>query len=129
MILKRRSNYMFGLWQQVSGKVEQGETGSLAILREIEEETGNWPKKLYSADIIESFYDMLHNCIHLVPVFAAEIEARNRVVLSAEHTEFKWVTAAEAKRYLVFSQQKMSIDVIEREFILKKPPRELEIEF
>ena len=129
LLLKRKSRYMYGLWQQVAGKVEKGETATLAILREIEEETGNWPKTLYSADIVESFYDPAHNCIHMVPVFVAELDASKWVVVSKEHSEFKWVTSAEAKDLVVFTQQRLSIDLVEREFILKKPPDELLIEF
>ena len=95
----------------------------------LEEETGNWPKTLYSADIVESFYDPAHNCIHMVPVFVAELDASKWVVVSKEHSEFKWVTSAEAKDLVVFTQQRLSIDLVEREFILKKPPDELLIEF
>ena len=129
LILKRKSSYMFGLWQQVAGKVEEGESGASAALREIEEETGKCPKYLWSADIVEMFYDIAHDCIHIVPVFVAEFSVRSRVVLSSEHSEFKWVGVDEAKEYLPFSQQKQSLDTIVREFIDKKPPRQLRIEF
>ena len=74
LLLKRKSKYMFGVWQQVAGKIEKGESAVQAVLREIEEETGNWPKELYSADIAETFYDPAHDCIHLVPVFVAELD-------------------------------------------------------
>jgi dATP pyrophosphohydrolase len=129
LLLKRKSSYMYGLWQQVAGKIESGETATQAILREIEEEIGNWPKNLYSADIVESFYDTTHNCIHMVPVFVAEIGAKDWVVLSEEHSDYKWLTVSEARELLSFTQQKISIDLIEREFVLKKPPKELRIEF
>ncbi len=128
-MLKRKSRYMYGLWQQVAGKIETGETVTQAVLREIEEEIGNWPRNLYSVDIVETFYDTTHNCIHMVPVFVAEMEPKDWVVLSDEHSEFKWLTAAEAKDLVSFTQQKLSIDLIEREFVLKKPPKELQIEF
>jgi dATP pyrophosphohydrolase len=129
LLLKRKSEYMYGLWAQVAGKIEAGETATQAILREIEEETGNRPMSLYSADIVESFYETTHNCIHMVPVFVAEMSPKDRVVLSDEHSEFKWVTGAEAREMVSFTQQKLSIDLIEREFVLKKPPDELRIEF
>jgi dihydroneopterin triphosphate diphosphatase len=129
LILKRKSRYMYGLWQQVAGKVEEGENGAAAALREIDEETGNYPKYLYSADIVEIFYDIAHSCIHIVPVFVAEFPVRSRVVLSPEHSECKWVTSDEAKKYLPFAQQKESIDTIDREFIDKEPPWQLRIEF
>ncbi len=129
LVLKRKSSYMHGLWQQVAGKVEEGENGAAAAWREIIEETGCNPKSFYSADIVEIFYDNQHNCIHIVPVFTAEISYDSRVVLSSEHSEYKWVSATEAKRYFSFSQQSGSIDIIEREFIEKEPASNLRIEF
>ena len=125
LIIKRKSRYMFGLWQQVAGRIEQGETAVQAILREIKEETGIIPKGLYSADIVESFYEDTHNCIHIVPVFAAIADSKAEVILSEEHSAYKWVSAAQAKKYLTFIQQRNSIDIINKEFALKKPPEEL----
>jgi dihydroneopterin triphosphate diphosphatase len=129
LVLKRKSRYMFGLWQQVAGKIEEGETAVQAVLREIKEETGLYPRALYSVDIIESFYDMGHNCIHLIPVFAAEFLPKARVVLSPEHSEYKWLSLAEAKKCLIFSQQKTSIDEVALNFIKKEPLPQLRIEF
>jgi dATP pyrophosphohydrolase len=129
LILKRKSSYMFGLWQQVAGKVEKDETGAATALREIVEETCICPKALYSADIVETFYDIGHDCIHIVPVFVAEFSPTAKVVISSEHSELKWVSAADAKKHLCFSQQKQSIDIIYHEFIDKKPRQNLRIEF
>ncbi|HBC47935.1 MAG TPA: NUDIX hydrolase [candidate division Zixibacteria bacterium] len=129
LVLKRQSQYMFGLWQQVGGKVESGEKGTTAILREIKEETGVIPQSLYSVDIVESFYDINHGNIHIIPVFVAEFAPTAEVVLSNEHSEYKWVSLAEAKELLVFTQQRASLDIIDREFIRKEPPPQLKVEF
>jgi dihydroneopterin triphosphate diphosphatase len=127
LILKRNSRYMYGLWQQVAGRIEKGETAVQAILREIKEETGLTPKAFYSADMVESFYDDKHNCIHIIPVFVAVIDSKAKVVLSDEHSQFKWVSANQAKKLVSFLQQKTSIGIIEKEFARKKPPGELRI--
>lgn len=116
---------MFGLWQQVAGKIEKGETAPRAALREIKEETGILPKALYSADIVETFYEDNHKCIHIIPVFAAIADPKAQVILSEEHSEYKWVSAAQAIKHMTFVQQKSSIEIINREFALKKPPKEL----
>ena len=42
-------------WCHVAGKVEENETASQAILREIKEETAIQPQRLLSADYIEQF--------------------------------------------------------------------------
>jgi dATP pyrophosphohydrolase len=127
LILKRKSKYMFGVWQQVAGSIENGETAVEAILRELEEETGQVPMALYSADIVESFYEANYNLIELIPVFVAEFASHAEIVLSDEHSEYKWVSAAEAREHFTFHQQKSSLEIIEREFILKEPPKELRI--
>lgn len=129
LILKRASRYMHGLWQQVAGGIEDGETAIDAIVREIKEETGHSPKALYSADMTESFYNYHRNCIMIIPVFAAEFDSEKDVVLSNEHSDYKWVTVDQAKEHFIFHLQKSSIDVINREFALKDPPDELKIVF
>jgi dihydroneopterin triphosphate diphosphatase len=125
LLLKRKSRYLFGLWGQVAGKIENGETVIQAAFREIKEETGQIPKSLYSCDIVEIFYDIEYNCLQMVPVFAAKLNPDQEVVLSNEHSEFKWVSSTEAKELMIFPQQKSSIDLIDREFIQKEPPKEL----
>ncbi|NLI16914.1 MAG: NUDIX domain-containing protein [candidate division Zixibacteria bacterium] len=127
LLLKRKSPYMFGLWQQVAGRIEKGETAPQAVLREIKEETGLIPTALYSADIVEIFYEDNHKCIHIIPVFAAVADPKANVVLSDEHSDCKWVSASHAKKYVTFVQQKSSIDIVNKEFALKKPPEELRI--
>jgi dATP pyrophosphohydrolase len=126
LLLKRKSKYMHGLWGQVAGKIEDGENPVEAILREIREETGKRPQALYSADIVEIFYEPTLNFIEIIPVFVAELSGQD-IVLSNEHSEFKWVTPAEAKRILSFPQQRFSVDTIVREFIEKEPPSQLGI--
>ena len=76
LLLKRKSLYMFGLWQQVAGSVEVGEKAVEAIMREIREETGVTPMALYSADIVESFFNVDRNCIEMIPVFRGGIRRR-----------------------------------------------------
>lgn len=127
LILKRKSPYMFGLWQQVAGRIEKGETAPQAALREIKEETDLVPKALYSADMVEIFYEDNHRCIHIIPVFAAIADSKAEVTLSDEHSDYKWVSASQAKKHMTFLQQRTSIEIINREFAVKKPPEELRV--
>jgi dATP pyrophosphohydrolase len=129
LILKRKSKYMFGLWQQVSGKIEEDETATQAAVREIKEETGLTPEKLFSADIVETFFDADYNAIRINPIFVAIVSGDVDVTLSHEHSEFKWATASEAKAHFSFYQQRMPLDVIEQEFILREPLQNLRINF
>ena len=130
LVLKRSSRFLMDTWQPISGRVEKGEKAWEAALREIKEETEIVPDRLYSVDQIESFYIAEQNHINLVPVFVGFIEKPQPVKLSPrEHSEYRWITAAEAVDYLSFVQQQRMMEYIEREFV-EKPPREvLRIQF
>ena len=127
LVLKRLSRYLKGSWQQVSGRIETGETGWQAALREIREETGIVPARFYSANETEVFYETRQNCINVIPVFVGFVEADATVVLSAEHHEFRWVTAEEAKEILPFGVQVATIQRIEATFVRRTPPEFLRI--
>ncbi len=127
LILRRRSGYLGGTWQMISGRIERGEKGWEAALREITEETGLIPDRFYSANTLEAFYEVSQNCINLVPVFVGFLDTGQEVRLSHEHEEHRWVTTDEAEEYLVFQQQKDMLKTIEALFVRSKPNAALEI--
>lgn len=130
LIIKRSSKTLEGNWQMVSGLVEKGEKPWEAALREVKEETGIIPSKLFSANKTEIFYEANQNCINIVPVFLAFADEDTPVKLNpAEHNDYKWITFEEATEYLTFSQQTSFIKYFEEEFIKKEPNKFLEIKF
>jgi dATP pyrophosphohydrolase len=129
LILRRVSRYLHASWQQVSGRIEPGELGWQAALREIREETGLVPARFYSVDQTEIFYEHRQNCINIVPVFAGFVEGTPQVELSpSEHDEFRWITVAEARKFLPFSAQLASIEWIEARFVREQASDFLRIE-
>ncbi len=118
-----------GVWQMVTGRIEAGETAWRASLREVTEETGLSVERLYSSNMVESFYEIDEDCIHMVPVFVAFVDGEPEVTLSEEHSDFKWVTCKEAVHLLIFDQQKEMIKKIEKNFILSRPNEHLRIRF
>ena len=82
-----------GSWEAVHGHIEPGETPAEAAGREIREETGLLPARLYSLSRVESFYQHRLDEVALVPVFAGWVEGRAEVTLSLEHDAFDWVPA------------------------------------
>ena len=111
----------------VSGKIEKGETAWQAALREIKEETGLIPDRLYSANEVELFYEVSQNCTNVAPVFIGFIDSHQAVELSSEHSEYKWVTCEEAVQLLTFVHQKKTIEIIEATFVRQKPLEFLKI--
>jgi dATP pyrophosphohydrolase len=121
LLLKRASyQYYPNLWQMVSGKIKEGERAYQTALREIKEETNLIPEKLWIAPNINSFYSPDDEYISLIPVFAAKVSQDSEVIISSEHSEFKWVNKDEAKNFLAWEGQRKSIDVIAEYFISRK---------
>ncbi len=121
LIIKRQTPYLPDSWQMVSGKIEQGEKAWEAALREIREETGLIPDRLYSANDVELFYEVSQNCINLVPVFVGFIDSDQVVTLSPEHSEYKWVSPDEAAGLLSFEHQTRTMRMIEAKFVKQEP--------
>jgi dihydroneopterin triphosphate diphosphatase len=113
LLLKRSpEQYYPNLWQMVSGKIKENETAYRTALREIKEETSLTPEKFWVAPTVNSFYAPDKDYICLLPVFAAKVKYDSKIILSKEHTEFKWVNPEEAKNLLAWDGQRKSIDVI-----------------
>lgn len=111
MLKRRRGTYYGHLWQGVAGKKMRSETAVETAIREVTEETGLRPVRLVVVDYMTSFYQSHHDRIHLVPVFGVEV-GRAKVLLSDEHTEFKWVDLQAAQSLLSWRQQKEALRVL-----------------
>ena len=112
LILKRSKTKIYEhLWQGVAGKIEKRETAWQAAIRELKEETGLKPHRIFVADYISSFYEANFNRINLVPVFGIEVEDTS-VTLSEEHCEYKWVEYHKAYHALTWNGQKKGLKVV-----------------
>ena len=75
LILKRNSPILHGHWCQVAGSTEAGESGGQTALRELKEETGLVPDRLFSAGYCEQFYHSAVDAIEVAPAFVAFVPA------------------------------------------------------
>ncbi|MBI5326079.1 MAG: NUDIX domain-containing protein [Ignavibacteriae bacterium] len=80
------------VWQVITGKMKKGETALSAALREVEEEIGIKPKKLWAIPYVTTYYDVKRELINISPVFGALIGRNQKVKLSKEHQAFKWLS-------------------------------------
>ena len=112
LTLKRSKTKIYEhLWQGVAGKIEDGETASQAAIRELKEETGFNPHKMFVADHVSSFYESHFDRINLVPVFGIEVCNEN-VILSEEHCAYEWLEFEKAYSRLTWNGQKKGLKVI-----------------
>ncbi len=112
LVLKRAKTKMYEhIWQGVAGKIEGGETSWEAATRELKEETGLAPLKIFVADHVSKFYETNGDRINLVPVFGIEVDSES-VIISQEHCDHKWVDLNGALDLLVWRGQKEAIQVV-----------------
>ena len=112
LLLKRAKTKIYEhLWQGVAGKIEVGETSWEAAIRELKEETGFEPVRMFVADHVSKFYEAHGDWVNMVPVFGIEVEDEE-VILSDEHCEFKWVDFNTAHQTLIWSGQKDGIAAV-----------------
>ena len=112
LILKRSKTKIYEhLWQGVAGKIEKGETASQTAIRELKEETGLVPYRMFVADHVSTFYESNFDQINLVPVFGIEVKSLD-VILSEEHCQFKWTTFEEAYDILTWNGQKKGLKIV-----------------
>ena len=86
-----------GSWEGVHGHIDEGETAVGTALREIKEEAGLVPGKLYNLSRVESFYRHSSNEVVLVPAFAAFVARTAEVRLSEEHDAYEWLPPGAAR--------------------------------
>ncbi len=112
LILKRAKTKIYEhLWQGVAGKIEAGEEAWEAALRELKEETGLEPVRMFVADHVSKFYEGYKDRLNLVPVFGIQVD-RADIALSEEHCAYQWVTFREAVKTLVWSGQKQGLTAV-----------------
>jgi dihydroneopterin triphosphate diphosphatase len=101
-----------GSWETVHGTIESGETPVQASLRELHEETGLAPQKLYNLSRTEAFYQHRTDELALIPVFVAFVAPDAPVRLSDEHDRSEWLRVADAARRFAWPRERRALDDI-----------------
>jgi len=117
-----------GAWQPITGKRRVGERAVAAAMRETFEETGLRPLRLWALETITAYFDPASDAVRLLPLFAAEIGARDPVRLSREHDAFRFLGSRAAGSRFLWEAQRRGLEAVRRE-VLARPglARALEI--
>ena len=94
-----------------AGKIEKDEKAWETAVRELKEETGLAPKKMFVADHVSRFYEKHKDRMNLVPVFGIEVDSKD-VTLSDEHIDYKWLDFEEAFDTLIWNGQKQGLKTV-----------------
>jgi 8-oxo-dGTP pyrophosphatase MutT (NUDIX family) len=117
LLLRRAPDRSFaGMWQCVTGRLDEGETVAEAVLREVAEETAIGPSDivaLYSLDMVNSFFEPSADGILVEPVFAVQVGTDSIAAISAEHDDLLWMSPYEARRLVVWPAYLTAIERIE----------------
>jgi 8-oxo-dGTP pyrophosphatase MutT (NUDIX family) len=101
-----------GSWESVHGHIEAGERPEAAALREMREETGLDPTRLYNLSRVESFY--LHGSgeVALIPAFAAFVPAEAIATTGTEHDAAEWLPVSAARGRMAWPRERRALDDI-----------------
>jgi 8-oxo-dGTP pyrophosphatase MutT (NUDIX family) len=102
-----------GSWEAVHGHIEAGERPAEAARRELSEETGLAPLRLYNLSRVELFYQHRVDEVALVPVFAAFVASGTEPRVGPEHDGLEWLRPAQARSRFSWPRERRALDDIE----------------
>ena len=104
-----------GLWQCVSGSLEDGERVTEGALREVEEETGFGGEAIlafYDLDLVNQFHEPSVDAVMTSAVFAVRVAPAAEVRLSHEHDGARWLPLDDAHREVIWPGYRTAIERI-----------------
>ena len=107
-LLLKRVPEKNGFWQPVTGGLEEGETRTEALFREIKEETGiKNPIRLIEGLYYFEFSDPNLNQEY---VYGVEVSPTEELVIDGEeHSEYRWCSFREALQLLSWKENKEAL--------------------
>ncbi len=95
-------------WETVHGRLESGERPEEGAVREIREETGLAPERLYVITV-QPYYLKATGTIQLAVVFAAFVDEPADVTLGPEHGRFEWLGVDDAMSRFAWPRERSAL--------------------
>jgi dATP pyrophosphohydrolase len=126
LVLKRSSKLKVypGIWQVITGTIEQNETPIETAIRETNEEIGCKPDRIWTLPYITQFFNHYTNVIHFSPVFGVLIESTSEIKISEEHDKFTWLYLDTALEKLALPTHRDASKIFQ-EYILSKEDKSI----
>ena len=120
LILKRSPDEQVypNIWQVVTGRIEEGEVAFAAAIREVTEETGLVPSRIWTVPTVTIFFNAQKDVINHAPVFGFLVSQQLEVEISNEHSEYKWLDLNNVLNLLALPSHKHSTEIF-YEYCLK----------
>jgi dATP pyrophosphohydrolase len=95
-------------WETVHGRIEDGEEPEDAALRELREETGLTPTRLYNVTV-HPFYLHTTHTVQMAVVFAAFVSEPAVVTTGPEHTRSEWLNVGAALERFAWPREREAL--------------------
>jgi dihydroneopterin triphosphate diphosphatase len=116
LVLRRADTESYGgFWGFMTGSKQPDETVAQLVVRELMEETGLRPQSMWGTEYLVQFYEPEFDKIWILPVIVAVMPTTAKVKLSAENSEFLWLSADQAKHRVSWRNLVRAIDDVAEE--------------
>ena len=108
-------------WEVTCANVKPMEMCWQAALNEVRTVTSAVPDRIYSVDMVSTFYDVKTHTIMMEPVFLAFFDYEQDTMPMLPGVGSMWVDAYDAEQHLTLSHEREVLKLIFHEFFTKTP--------
>lgn len=123
--LKRAAtDFMGGTWQFIRGGMDPDESAIAGALRELDEESGLYPREFFRLSSVESFYTPPDDTLWHAVAFCAIIGRDQPVRLNEEHDDFRWIHRDKIVPYLMWGSERQLLTELYCDILDSGPAKE-----
>jgi dATP pyrophosphohydrolase len=101
-----------GTWQIITGTREEHESAVDAAKRELKEETGLSPLRMWTVPSVGSFHDPRTDNVNMLALFAVQVGDEWEPNVSQEHSAFQWADERRGSALLVWPAQRAALSMV-----------------